>query len=167
MYNVACVLRAFRLIQKKYPEAELTIIGCGSQEAFLKSFSRNLKLKNVAFLGKVSWDRIAKYYRKADFMLNASNIDNLPMSILEAFSSGIPVISTAAGGIPYMIEDSVNGLVVPLDDEKAMAEKAICLLENQVLARSIAKRAREDCTKNYSWDTNRGKWLSIYGVAWD
>jgi glycosyltransferase involved in cell wall biosynthesis len=91
LYNVQCVLKAFRLIQDKFPKASLIILGSGSQERFLKSLSRELKLTNVIFTGRIERNAIFKYYERADIMLNASNTDNMPVSILEAFSSGIPI----------------------------------------------------------------------------
>ncbi|MFQ5456251.1 MAG: glycosyltransferase family 4 protein [Nitrospirota bacterium] len=162
IYNVACVLKAFRLIQDKCPDAELSVLGYGSQEQFLKFLSQDLKLKNIIFTGRVERDKIADYYEKADIMLNASNIDNMPNSILEAFSSGIPVISTEAGGIPDIIKNGENGLLIPLNDEKTMAEKAIYLLENQDIAQKIVENALNDCRRLYSWEANREKWLELY-----
>jgi len=102
---------------------------------------------------------IPDYYDQSDFMLNASNIDNMPMSILEAFSSGIPVISTEAGGIPYIIRDGENGMLVSLDDDQAMAEKAIYLLENQRVAERIAEQALQDCVMNiHGMSSERNGW---------
>lgn len=164
MYNVACLIKAFRLIQDKYPEASLSIIGSGSQDQSLKLLSDDLKLRNVVFTGMVERDSIARYYGKCDFMLNASSIDNMPISILEAFSSGIPVVSTEAGGISYIINDGENGVLVPLNDEKSMAEKVFYLLENQDIAQKIALNAFNDCKVNYSWEANRQKWLDVYRV---
>jgi glycosyltransferase involved in cell wall biosynthesis len=164
IYNIECILRAFRFIQIEFPDAMLTVIGCGSQEQHLKSLVGPLKLENVTFMGAVGRNSIPDYYDQSDFMLNASNIDNMPMSILEAFSSGIPVISTEAGGIPDIIRDGENGMLVPLNDDKAMAEKAIYLLENQEVARRIAEQARQDCVIKYSWDIIRKKWLELYAM---
>ncbi len=164
MYNVACVIKAFRLIQDKYPEARMTVIGFGSQDHALKSLSHDLKLRNIIFTGMVERDSIARYYGKCDFMLNASNIDNMPISILEAFSSGIPVVSTEAGGIPYIINDGENGALVPLNDERSMAEKIFYLLENQDIVQKIVLNAFNDCKANYSWESNRQKWLDLYGI---
>ncbi len=163
MYNVACVLKAFKLIQDKYPEAELSVLGYGSQEVSLKSLSKELKLSKVVFAGRVEREVINRYYENSDFMLNASNIDNMPNSVIEAFSSGIPVVSSKAGGIPLIIKNGENGLLIPLNDEKSMAEKAIYLLENQDIARKIATNALHDCKTKYSWEANRKKWLELYG----
>jgi len=162
IYNIPCVLKAFGIIQREFSEAKLTVIGYGSEESRLKSLSRELGLMNVHFVGRVDRDDISQYYRKADFMLNTSNIDNMPVSILEAFSSGIPVISTKAGGIPYIIRDGENGMLTPLNDENTMAQKVLYLLENQDLARRIAEKANEDSRKYYSWDKIRENWLKVY-----
>src|SRR2546429_6888166 len=58
-------------------------------------------------------------YDAADVYLNAPDIDNMPGSILEAFASGLPVVTTDAGGIPYMVRDGENGLIVPRGDRKS------------------------------------------------
>lgn len=165
MYNVGCVLKAFQIIQDSYPEAELIVIGSGSEEKSLRKLSKELDLKNVSFTGVIEHTKMPDYLAKADFLLNASNIDNMPISILEAFSSGLPVISTEAGGIPCIIKDGENGMLVPLNDENSLAKKAIYLIENQGIARKIAEKAWENCRTKYSWEANRRKWLDLYGAA--
>ena len=162
MYNVDCVIRAFQIIQESYPEAELVVVGSGREEIDLKNLAKDLKLKNVLFAGGVEHQKMSDYFIKEDFFLNASNIDNMPISILEAFSSGLPVISTNAGGIPYMVDDSRNGFLVNLNDHEAIAQKAIYLLNHPEVASRFAYEARRDCEKYYSWEANRDKWLNLY-----
>jgi len=164
MYNVGCVLRAFRIIQHHYPEAKLVVVGGGSEKNDLKKLSKDSILKNVHFAGEVEHHKMPEYFAKADFFLNASNIDNMPISILEAFSSGLPVISTNAGGIPYIVDDGRNGFLVNLNDHEAIAKKAIFLLNNPEVASRIAYGAREDCEKLYSWKVNKEKWLKLYNL---
>lgn len=164
MYNVSCILKAFRIIQDYYPEAELIVIGHGSEANTLKSHANDLSLKNISFAGAVGHQNMPEYFARADFFLNTSNIDNMPISILEAFASGLPVISTNAGGIPYIIEDNRNGFLVDLNDHEAVAKKAIFLLRNQEEATRLSYTAREDCEKYYSWEANREKWLKLYSV---
>jgi glycosyltransferase involved in cell wall biosynthesis len=160
-YNVACVLRAFALVQRRRPDARLTVAGDGSQRAALEALAAELELKNVEFLGRVEPGDMAGLYEAADIYLNGSSIDNMPVSILEAFSSGLPVVTTEAGGIPYIVEDGRNGLLVPLDDHEAMAERALRLLEDGALATALARQAREDCLQ-YGWARVRVGWLSLY-----
>lgn len=112
LYNVACVLRAFAIIQQKFPDAKLTIAGDGSERPSLELLSRELKLRNVEFRGLVAPDKMSQLYDEAHIFLNGSNIDNMPGSILESFASGMPVVTTAAGGIPCIVTNEKTGLLV-------------------------------------------------------
>jgi glycosyltransferase involved in cell wall biosynthesis len=165
LYNVGCAIRAFRIIQDRFPDSHLTILGSGSQEQELKVLSRSLGLHGVLFVGRVERNKIAHYYCEHDIMLNASNIDNMPLSILEAFASGLPVVSTRAGGIPYLIKDRETGMLVPLNDHYALANCALELLDNQALALSIAKNAYEEAIHKYSWNVIRNQWLKVYRAS--
>lgn len=164
LYNVGCVLRTFRLIQNRFPEAVLTILGNGSQEQALRQEAIALGLQNVHFAGLVERATIPQYYADHDIMLNASNIDNLPLSILEAFAAGLPVVSTEAGGIPHMITDRQSGMLVALNDCQSLAERALELLDNQEMAGAIAAAAYSEC-KKYAWAAVREQWMKVYGGA--
>ena len=161
LYNVACILRAFARIQEKFPEAQLTIAGDGRQRADLEALARELKLRNVEFRGLVSPDKMNELYDEAHIFLNSSNIDNMPGSILESFASGMPVVSTNAGGIRCMVTHGRTGLLVPKNDHEAMASWAIHLLESPEHAASIAHTAHEECPA-YTWEAVREPWLAAY-----
>ncbi len=161
IYNIECALYAFQIIKKEFPQAKLTIVGGGSQEKYLQTLVKDLKLKDVEFIGKISYDDVWKFYQKADVFINPTNIDNMPGVILEAFASGIPVVSTNAGGIPYMVQDGFNGLLVPVGDYKGIAEKVILLLKNPALVYKITTNAKKD-VENYSWDIIKEKWLKLF-----
>jgi glycosyltransferase involved in cell wall biosynthesis len=161
LYNVGCTLRAFQLIQKEYPDSQLVVAGGGSRETELKDLAKALDLKNTEFVGQVSRERMAELYDQAEIYLNSSNIDNMPVSIIEAFASGLPVVSTNAGGIPYVVEDGVNGLLAGLNDHTALADAALKLLRDNELAQKIITNARRDCVK-YSWDNVKAEWLQTY-----
>jgi L-malate glycosyltransferase len=162
IYNIECAIKAFKLIQNHFKFAQLTIAGDGKEREYLKKLVVHLGINNVEFVGQIEQNEISKYYREVDFMLNSSNIDNMPMSILEAFSSGIPIISTNAGGIGYMISNWNTGITVPLDDYKAMAEAALIVLKDQNLAQKISASAKAEVEKYYSWNENLKKWIAIY-----
>jgi glycosyltransferase involved in cell wall biosynthesis len=164
LYNVECILKAFRLIQNRFHESSLTILGEGSQKQYLMDATARLALKNVHFAGRVERNTIESYYENHDILLNSSNIDNLPLSILEAFASGLPVVSTEAGGIPSMITNQKTGLLVKLDDYESLAAKAIELIENPHLSQTIAKQAYNEVKREYSWQVIRSKWLKVYGM---
>lgn len=161
LYNVPCVLRAFAVIQRRYPEAWLTVAGDGSQRSELHRLARDLGLQNAEFVGRVLFERMPELYNAADIYLMGNDIDNMPASIIECFASGLPVVTTDAGGIPYIVQHEETGLVVPRGDHNALAAGAIRLLEDNALASRIARRAREQC-RRYVWREVRGAWLGLY-----
>ena len=160
-YGVDCVLRAFALIQERIPEASLTVVGDGSQRAFLKELALELKLRNVVFTGRVEHEQIQEHYAAAHVYLNASKIDNQPLSILEAFACGLPIITTDAGAIPDIVNNGETGCIVATGDYRTLAERALELLAQPEKARSMAHHARAECAR-YGWDVLSGQWLHLY-----
>jgi glycosyltransferase involved in cell wall biosynthesis len=156
-YGVDCVLRAFARIQQQTPEASLTVVGDGSQREALEKLTTELNLQHTSFTGRVDYE----HYSKADVFLNASRIDNQPLSILEAFACGLPVVTTNAGGIPDIVTDQKTGLVVAVDDCKTLAERATKLLCDRNMSITITKNAREECSK-YTWEVVCEQWLRLY-----
>jgi glycosyltransferase involved in cell wall biosynthesis len=161
IYNVPCVLRAFALIQARFADASLVVAGDGRERAGLEQLARELNLRNIRFTGLVAPEKMPKLCDEADIYLNASNVDNMPLSILEAFASGLVVVTTNAGGIPYVVSHERTGLVVEMNDHEALAASAIRLLEEDGLAAELARNAREECAK-YRWDVVREQWLDFY-----
>ena len=94
--------------------------------------SRTLKLnefeKRIISPDRVEHEEINRHYSAADIYLNASKIDNQPLSILEAFACGLPVVTTDAGGIPDIVTDEKTGFLVPVGDYEALAAHALKLL---------------------------------------
>jgi len=161
LYNVPCTLRAFRLLQDRYPDAQLTLVGGGSQDAAIRRLASELNLANVTFIGRVKPDEIWRYYAEADIYLQTPDIDNMPTSVLEAYASGCPVISSNAGGVPAILTDGLNGLLVPCGDHQAAADAMLRLLDDQALARRIAETAFRGCTR-YQWSSVRQQWIELY-----
>ncbi len=160
-YGVDRVLRAFAIIQKKFPQASLKVAGDGSQRPMLERLAKDLQLRRTTFIGQVNPAVIADVYDSADVYLNGSEIDNQPLSILEAFSCGLPIVTTDAGGIPDMVKGGETGIVVSRDDSSQMAEGAIMLLENPEFAKQMIERGRLECLK-YSWEAVRDPWINTY-----
>jgi glycosyltransferase involved in cell wall biosynthesis len=161
LYNVGCILRAFDLIQRRFPEARLIVAGDGTERANLEALAATLELKGVEFIGKVEFSDMPRLYDSADIYLNATNLDNLPSSILESYAAGLPVVSTNAGGIPYILRHEETGFLVELNDHKAMAEHCIRLLEDAELAGRIVNQALRECPK-YTFEIEREAWLGQY-----
>lgn len=160
-YGVDRVLRAFAIIQQRIPAARLTVAGDGPQRGALEQLAHELGLRNIEFLGRVQHEKIFELYDAADIFLNASEIDNQPLSILESFACGLPVVTTDAGGIPGIVTNEKTGLLVSRGDYQAIATAALRLLAVPALAQSIVNNALAEC-RRYSWEAVRSQWLELY-----
>jgi L-malate glycosyltransferase len=160
-YGVDRVLRAFAIIQAKVPEASLKVVGDGSQRPSLEALASDLGLQNITFTGQVDPNSIPDVYDAADIYLNGSEIDNQPLSLLEAFACGLPIVTTDAGGIPFMVTDGKTGMVVPRGDYQQMADRALRLLNDSALTKTIVEQGRQECRK-YAWESVRDQWLNTY-----
>jgi glycosyltransferase involved in cell wall biosynthesis len=161
LYNVAATLRAFARIQARCPDATLTLVGSGSQDSSLRTLAADLNLRNVTFAGRVPPSQIHRYYAEADIYLQTPEIDNMPLSVLEAFASGLPVVATNVGGVPAMLTDGVHGLLAPANDDEAVAARVMTLLESPGYARRLAAAAAGTCA-SYEWPVAREGWVAAY-----
>ena len=161
LYNVACTLRAFRLVQDEYPDATLMLVGQGSEEPRLRTLARDLGLQGVTFVGRLDPGEIWRAYAEADIYVQTPNIDNMPTSVLEAYASGLPVVATAAGGVPAILTDGEHGLLAPLDDHQAVADAVLRLLREPSLVTRLAAQAHARC-KSCTWPAVRPLWIDAY-----
>jgi glycosyltransferase involved in cell wall biosynthesis len=161
LYNVPCVLRAFALIQARFPDASLTVAGDGWMRPQLEALARELALRNTRFVGRVVFERMPALYDEADVYLTATDLDNMPGSVIECLSCGLPVVTTDAGGVPYIVTHEETALIVPRGDHEAMAHAAIRLLEDNAFAVRMAQAGRESC-RRFTWTAVRDEWLRTY-----
>ena len=160
-YCIDLVVRAFDLVKKQYPNARLCLVGQGSLRPQIDSLIKLLGLGDVEFTGPVAHRDIAGYYDQNDIFINASWLDNMPVSILEAFASGSPVVTTGPEGIRYMVDHESTGLLCEPGDWKSLAENVLRLLRDSDLAQRISTGAFEE-TKRYQWRCVRSQWLELY-----
>ena len=161
LYNVPCTLKAFGLVQQRYPDARLTIAHDGPLRAELERTVKEWGLRNVQFVGTVPQSEVPALYAAADIYLTSPNIDNMPGSLLECYASGLPVVATKVGGIPYIARDQETALLVEANDHEAMARAALRLIEEAGLAERLAIAARQQC-QLYSGTAIRADWLALY-----
>jgi glycosyltransferase involved in cell wall biosynthesis len=162
VYDIPTAIRAMAHIRQYAPSARMTIAGSGPDRERLEALTTRLGLGSaISFAGRLPSEDIAKLVASADCLLNPSTVDNMPVSILEAFACGVPVVSTCVGGIPDMLEDGMSGLLVPVGDEIAMANAALRILQNPELARHISSVGLVESEK-YSWAKVRLQWLGAY-----
>jgi L-malate glycosyltransferase len=164
LYNVAATVRAFALVQSCWPDAALTLVGGGPQEAQLRALVADLRLRHVTFTGRVKPDEIAEHYAANDIYIQSPDIDNMPTSVIEAFASGLPVVSTEAGGVPAILTHGQHGLLAPLTDYEMLAAHVLQLLDRPDYARQLARAAYDSC-RGCTWSRVREQWLRIYRHA--
>lgn len=161
LYNIECIIKAFKVVKKACPSARLTIVGDGPSRDSLEQFVRSESIQDVTFVGRVDNARIYEYLNQSDIMLSAPRIDNMPVSVLEGFNAGLLVISSNVGGVPYMIEDEVNGLLFESNNSMALAEKMMWALSHQDESHNMIDNAKE-AVKLYSWECVREKIFELY-----
>jgi L-malate glycosyltransferase len=160
-YRIDVVLEAFARFRAAVPDATLTVAGYGSEERRLRRLAAGLAGDSVRFVGRIDPERMPALYADADLFVNASVVDNQPVSIIEALSAGLPVVSTPTGDIRFMLQEGQAGVLVPPDDPIAMAHALLGLWSDPDRAMRLARRARRDAAR-YTWPAVRDQWAQAY-----
>ena len=179
LYRIDLVIRAFaQVLNKKYPDATLDILGQGDKREELEALVKELENegvrelgRKVRFVGQVPNEQIYDYLKANDIMLSAPKIDNMPVSLLEAMNAGVLVISSNVGGVPYMIENGRTGLLFDCNQEsgvrnqnsevRELEEQMLWALEHQEESLRMIEAAHIEVQK-YSWTEVRKQLLPLY-----
>lgn len=163
IYDNETAIRAFFLVHRSNPDATLTIAGSGPLAESLKALAKSLGLeKTVIFAGRLDRDAMAEAYRAADIALNPSLVDNMPNSVLEAMASGIPVVSTYVGGVPYIVTDEQTALLVPPNSPETMANAILRLMNDTALSNKLVDNSLAEVQK-YTWQQVWPQLAELYG----
>ena len=161
IYNPILAIKVLEELLKEYPDAELCMVGPEKDQSYKECFnyveSNKLPVKFTGKLNKPEWTALTKDY---DIFLNTTNVDNTPVSLIEAMALGFPIISTKVGGIPYLIKDQETGLLVPAKNKSAMVHAISTLLKNQNLAESLSQNARNQAEK-FDWEIVQNEWKEV------
>ena len=137
----------------------LTIIGDGPDRLALEELSKDLNLTDqITFMGFIP-DAI-QYIKSHKIYAHAALLENMPLTLMEALSKNVPIISAPVGGIPEIYSDGKEGLYWPLNDVEKAADNLIKLLENKSLYAEMAKNARICYEQNFSKESLAHKWLN-------
>ncbi|MBK9234567.1 MAG: glycosyltransferase family 4 protein [Rhodoferax sp.] len=151
IYDNATAIKAFARVVEQCPEVRLTIAGTGAEATALEALAVQLGIANrVDFAGRVERNEMAARLRQCSIAINPSLVDNMPNSVLEALASGVPVVSTRVGGVPYIVEDGSTALLVPAGDADAMAAAILRLLKDPDLAERLVRAGLRDVAR-YTW----------------
>jgi glycosyltransferase involved in cell wall biosynthesis len=165
IYDIPMALRAFSLVVQAIPNAIMVVAGSGPELNALRSLAAELRIdRAVDFCGNLDRDQIAELYRTVSLVLNPSRVDNMPNSVLEAMASGVPVVSTSVGGVPWILRHDVTGLLVASGDHVAMAAAAKRVLSDADLASRLRTAALADI-QQYTWARIKQQWSAVYSTA--
>ncbi|MBW4360391.1 glycosyltransferase family 4 protein [Flavobacterium taihuense] len=161
IYNPMMAVEVFEVIKKKYPEATLCMVGPEKDGSLLstKQKAKELKLE-VLFTGKLSkpeWISLSKNY---DIFINTTHFDNTPVSVMEAMSLGLAVVSTNVGGIPFLLEDNRDALLVSDNDVDKMVSQIQKLMDSPDIFQELTKNARLKA-EYFDWQIVKDEWMAI------
>ncbi|APY09988.1 glycosyl transferase family 1 [Seonamhaeicola sp. S2-3] len=161
IYNPLLAVKVVKALKDVNIEATLCMVGPdkdGSLQA-TKKLAKKLHV-DVKFTGKLSkeaWITLSKDY---NIFINTTNFDNMPVSVIEAMALGLPVISTQVGGMPFLIEDGVDGILVKSNDEAAFVKAIKTLMSQEDKTKKIAELARKK-VENFDWEVVKKQWLNV------
>jgi len=161
IYNPQMAIEVFAKLKSDYPEAQLTMVGPekdGSLEE-CKKFAEKLQV-DVNFTGKLSKADWVALSQSHHVFLNTTNFDNLPVSIIEAMALGFPIISTNAGGLPFLIKDGENGVLIDSNDVDAAVTAIKNLCNDSEFVVKLSQNARKTAL-NYNWLQVKRLWDEV------
>ena len=160
-YNPMMTLKVFEKLYEKYPKARLCMVGPEKDGSLArcKSYAKKKNLP-IFFPGKMKKEDWASLSVDYDYFINSTDVDNTPISVIEAMALGLPVVSTNVGGMPNLIEDHLDGVLVPRNDENAMIHALKELLMDQEKTRKIALAARKK-VEEFDWDIVKDQWNEV------
>jgi glycosyltransferase involved in cell wall biosynthesis len=166
LYNPLMALHAFAIVQARYPEAVLTMAGAdGSDAARCRRVVEELGLWQVRFAGLVPKDEIPKLAQAHDVHLHTNRFDNMPVTILEMWACGLPIVATNVGGVPYLVRDGVDAVLVPSEDHEAMADACLRLLADPERAARLSRNGRSRA-ESFAWSHIGPEWHRLlFGTA--
>lgn len=166
------LLRAWNNITDEFPQARLILGGEGPQRTILETKVAQLGIADsVQFLGRIPWNAVPDFLASSDIFVLPSqrdahgNIDGLPTVLLEAMSCGTAVVASHLGGVPLVIENGKNGILVPPDDTAALNQALRTLLENPQERQRLGRAARQAVENQYNWENVAQQFTSLFRDA--
>lgn len=164
IYNPVLAVRVLAELKRDYPDATLTMVGPdkgdGSLDVAIAEADRLAVRDSVAIVGPVPRSEVPLWLGRGAIFLNTTNVDNTPVSVIEAMAGGMCVVSTNVGGLPYLLQDGVDALLTPPDDSPAMTAAVRRLLADPELATRLAVAARQKAER-FDWSAVIPKWQAL------
>ncbi len=161
IYNPCLAIDILKNLQDLGYTASLCMAGPDTDGSLEKvtTYAKTLgvKVNTPGKLTKAQWTTLAKDY---NVFINTTNFDNMPVSVIEAMALGLPIVSTNVGGMPYLIEAGVDGILVPPNNSKAFVEAIVKLKAQPEERKAMVKKAREK-VELFDWDYVKHQWKMV------
>jgi len=165
IYNAPLAIYVANSLVPCHPQFYLTMGGGDKGDG---SFQRTKQLAealgvsdSVEFAGRIPKNEVPAWLQKGDIFINTTNIDNTPISVMEAMACGLCIVSTNVGGIPYLLENEKDALLVPPNDPESMASAIYRILTEPGLAEKLSKNAREKA-EQFDWSVILPQWEKLF-----
>ena len=168
IYNPKLAPAVLARVAATSPNAQLTMIGRDKTDGSLEETKRAAAAFRVqdrlAFPGAVPKDGVSTWLAAADIFLNTTDVDNTPVSVIEAMAAGLCIVSTNVGGLPYLLEDEHDALLVPPGNGEAMAQAVERVLHEPGLAARLSRNARAKA-EQFDWDIVLPQWEQLLAAV--
>jgi glycosyltransferase involved in cell wall biosynthesis len=161
IYNPTLAIEVLKELKNTYPKAILCMIGPDKDgtledvKQLINKYHLNESVEIIGVLAQKEWHKKSKAF---DIFINTTNIDNTPVSVIEAMALGLPVVSTNVGGMPYLIQHNEDGVLVEKNNPSAMTKEICKILEENKYSLAINARKK---VENFDWNIVQSKWIQL------
>lgn len=164
IYNPILALKVIDTLRQRYPNIRLAMVGPDKHDGSLEQVQAKLHERGIEqyvnIVGGVPKSDVPKWLDQYDIFLNTTFVDNTPVSITEAMASGLCIVSTNVGGIPALLTDQIEALLVPPDNVELMSAAIDRILTDQAFAKQLSGNARKRA-EGFDWDILLKTWDAL------
>ncbi|MDW5290730.1 glycosyltransferase family 4 protein [Formosa sp. PL04] len=161
IYNPCLAVDILKILQDLGYDATLCMAGPDTDGSLAKvqahAKALGVDLLTPGKLSKTEWTTLARDY---NVFINTTNFDNMPVSVIEAMALGLPIVSTNVGGMPFLIDDGVDGVLVPPNDAEAFVAAILGLRLDSEQTKTMVLKAREK-VEGFDWEVVKALWLEV------
>jgi glycosyltransferase involved in cell wall biosynthesis len=164
--GLSVLFESLKLLRDAGRDYELTLVGDGADRDRLAALARELAIdRHIIFAGYRSQEEVGEYLRRSDIFILPSFAEGVPVSLMEAMATGIPVIATNVGGVAELVESERTGLLVPPADSAALAQAIARYQDDHELRRRVASLGRECVIQLFNVDIEGRKLLDFFYMS--
>lgn len=163
IYNPCLAVDVLKALQDRGHTAKLCMVGPDTDGSLVivKQYAKakKVQMETPGKLTKTEWTMLAKDY---NVFINTTNFDNMPVSVIEGMALGLPIVSTNVGGMPFLIQDGVDGVLVPPKNIEAFVSALVHLKAHPEQTKAMVLAAREKVS-HFDWEVVKNQWQQVLG----